>query len=141
MAIAQMNWGRMKFAPDDPRLSEFMGALARVYAQAEAHPGFIWRIPDDNAAQELAVLGHDDRVSATVSVWRGVDDLRDYTFNTEHGAFLKRTAEWFEAVEGPQLVIWDVDPLTKPGFGEAFERLQRLRENGDSAVAYGWPGT
>ncbi len=37
MAIAQMNWGRMKFAPDDPRLSEFMSSLGKVYALAEAH--------------------------------------------------------------------------------------------------------
>ena len=47
MAIARMNWGRMKFAPDDSNLSEFMGALGRVFALAEAHPGFIWRLSDD----------------------------------------------------------------------------------------------
>ena len=139
MAIAQMNWGRMKFAPADSRLSEFMGALARVYAQAEAHPGFIWRIPDDGAAQELAALGYDDRMSATVSVWQSVEDLRDYTFNSEHGDFLKRTTEWFETVEGPQLVIWSVDSLARPGFREAFERLEHLKAHGDSEMASGWP--
>ena len=141
MAIAQMNWGRMKFAPDDPRLSEFMGALDRVYAQAEAHPGFIWRVPDDDAAQELAALGHDERLSATVSVWRSVGALRDYTFNSEHGAFLQRAAEWFETVDKPQLVIWDVDELTRPRFREAFERLEHLRQHGDTEFAYGWPET
>ena len=56
MAIAQMNWGRMRFAPDDPRLSEFMAALDTIYRQAEAHRGFIWRIPDDDVAQELKAL-------------------------------------------------------------------------------------
>lgn len=139
MAIAQMNWGRMKFAPDDPRLSEFMDALARVYAQAEAHPGFIWRIPDDDVAGQLAALGHDNRVSATVSVWDSVASLRDYTFQTEHGQFLDRASEWFETVEGPQLVIWDVAENTRPDFDEAFSRLDHLRQNGDSDFAYGWP--
>ena len=33
---------------------------------------------------------------ATVSVWRSVGEIRDYTFNSEHGAFLQRAAEWFE---------------------------------------------
>ena len=141
MPIAQMNWGRMKFAPVDPRMSEFMGALGRVYAQAEAHPGFIWRIPDEQAAQDMAALGHDDRVSATVSVWDSIEALRDYTFNTEHGAFLKRTSEWFEAVEGPQLVIWRADRLSRPGFGEAFNRLDHLRKHGNSDLAFGWPET
>lgn len=138
MAIAQMNWGRMKFAPNHPRLSEFMDALERIYTQAEAHAGFIWRIQSEAAAQELAALGYDDRMSATVSVWRSVEYLRDYTFNSEHGTFLKRTAEWFEAVDGPQLVIWDVDPYTRPGFREAFDRLEHLRQHGDSEIAGGW---
>lgn len=139
MPIAQMNWGRMKHAPDDTRMTEFMDALDRVYALAENHPGFIWRIPDDDAAQGLAALGHDEKVSATVSIWQSVDDLRDYTFNSEHGAFLKRTSEWFETVEGPQLVIWKVDALTRPGFTEAFQRLDHLREHGASELAFGWP--
>ena len=139
MAIAQMNWGRMKFAPDDPRLSEFMAALDPVYGQAEAHRGFIWRISEAAAAQELKALGHDDSISATVSVWQSIADLKDYTFNSDHGLFLERSAEWFEKVEVPQLVIWDVAQDARPGFREAFDRLAHLRQHGDSDVAYGWP--
>ena len=139
MAIAQMNWGRMKFAPDDPRLSEFMDALAYVYGLADAHPGFLWRIPDEAAATDLAELGYDDRTSATVSVWRSVDDLRDYTFNSLHGEFLDRKGEWFEKVDGPQLVIWNVEADARPDFREAFDRLDHLRTYGDSDHAYGWP--
>ena len=141
MAIAQMNWGRMRYAPDDPRLAEFMGALDAVYGLAEAHPGFIWRMPDDAVALQLPALGFDDRVSATVSVWRSVGDLRDYTFNSRHGGFLDRKAEWFEAVEGPQLVIWDVDVDARPDFAEAFARLDHLRRHGDGAHARGWAGS
>ncbi len=139
MAIAQMNWGRMRFAPVDPRLSKFTNALDHIYAAAEAHPGFIWRIHDENAARELTALGYDDRVSATVSVWQSIEDLRDYTFNSEHGEFLKRSPEWFEPVAGPQLVIWNVTANAKPGFSEAFERLDHLISRGDSDRAYGWP--
>ena len=138
MAIAQMNWGRMRFAQDDPRLAEFMGALDAVYALAEAHPGFLWRIPDADVAPQLLALGFDDRISATVSVWRNVDDLRDYTFNGQHGMFLDRKAEWFDPVEGPQLVIWDVEDTARPGFAEAFARLDHLRNHGDSSFARGW---
>ena len=139
MAIAQMNWGRMKHAPDDPRMAEFMASLDKVYALAEAHPGFVWRISDAAAAAELAALGHDSRTSATVSVWTDIDSLRDYTFRSLHGAYLERKAEWFEAVEGPQLVIWDVPDGAKPDFATAFERLTYLRLHGDSPQAHGWP--
>ena len=139
MLIAQMNWGRMKHAPDHPNLSEFTEALADVYALAEMHPGFVWRIPDDAAAEGLKLLGYDNRVSATVSVWQNIESLRDYTFNSLHGEFLDRKAEWFEQVTGPQLVIWNVEHGEHPGFAEAFERLDYLRIHGDSDHAFGWP--
>ncbi len=84
MTIAQMNWAPMKYPLDDPRMREFSDALAAVFREAELHPGFIWRIPDDQAAQELTALGHNELMSATVSVWKSVADLRDYTFNSRH---------------------------------------------------------
>ena len=139
MAIAQMNWGRMLAPLDDPRMAEFAGALDDVYRAAEAQDGFIWRIPDEEGAGQLTALGHDALISATVSVWTNVAALRRYTFMTQHGQYLERAAEWFEPVEGPQLVIWDVASNARPSFKEAFNRLDHLRMHGPSAVAHGWP--
>jgi hypothetical protein len=65
-------------------------------------------------------------------------DLQDYTFKSLHGAYLKRTSEWFEPVEGPQLVVWDVEENARPSFFEAWERLQDLKQNGPSERGYGW---
>ena len=139
MAIAQMNWGRMLAPLDAPEMAEFNAALAGVYDLAERHDGFIWRIPDDVAGDELAALGHDDRMSATVSVWRDIDALWAFTFQTAHGRFLDQRAQWFVPVEGPQLVFWDVDEEARPGFAEAFRRLEHLKANGPGPEAYGWP--
>ncbi|MGI9487560.1 MAG: DUF3291 domain-containing protein [Geminicoccaceae bacterium] len=139
MAIAQMNWGRLKYSPIDHRLADFNSALSIVYKLAEAHKGFIWRVPDADAAAELLALGHDERMSATVSVWRSIDDLHDFTFAGLHGDFLRRKNEWFEAVEEPQLAIWNVDHLERPSFRQAFERLEHLKQNGDGAFVQGWP--
>ncbi|MEX3011460.1 DUF3291 domain-containing protein [Hoeflea sp. TYP-13] len=138
MAIAQMNWGRMKYAPDNPRMAEFMDSLPSVYGKAEAHPGFIWRMPDDEAARQLAALGYDDRFSATVSVWRSVEDLREYTFGPDHGSYYDRRAEWFEEIDEPQLVIWDVEDTARPSFKEAFDRLKLLKADGNSSGSYSW---
>ena len=139
MPIAQMNWGRMRFPPTDLRLQEFLDSLSSVYAIAEKHPGFIWRISDDEASAQLNRLGFDDRMSATISVWSDVEHLHDYTFATIHGDYLDRRAEWFEEVDGPQLVIWNVQADARPGFPEAFERLEHLKANGPSDFAQGWP--
>ena len=138
MAIAQMNWGRMKYPADDPRVKEFLDSLEEVYRLAESHSGFLWRIPDETIAAQLKASGFDNRISATVSVWKSLEDLHDYTFNSLHGAYLKRTSEWFEPVEGPQLIVWDVEDDATPSFFEAWERLQYLKQNGPSERGYGW---
>ncbi len=139
MAIAQMNWGRMRFPLSDPRMVEFAEALEDVYRLAEVHSGFIWRISDCDSEEQLGALGLDDKVSATVSVWESVEALADYTFETRHGTFLKRANEWFEKVDGPQLVLWDIEHTERPTFGDAFERLENLKKHGDTSRAYGWP--
>ena len=139
MAIAQMNWGRMRHPIDDDRMAEFAMALDKVYHDAEIHPGFIWRISDRDAETQLRDLGHDGQMSATVSVWTDIAALRSYTFSGMHGEFLTRTREWFLEVDGPQLVIWDVDPDARPTFAEAFDRLAQLAKTGASDQGYGWP--
>ncbi|MEY8829248.1 DUF3291 domain-containing protein [Sedimentitalea sp. XS_ASV28] len=138
MAIAQMNWGRMLHPLDDPRMREFADRLDAVYRLAEAASGFIWRIDEAQLTADLSKLGYDPLTSATVSTWRTMEDLKRYTYETEHGEFLKRTGEWFEAVEGPQLVIWPVEPSEQPGFMEAQLRLDYLKRHGPSDYAHGW---
>ncbi len=139
MAIAQMNWGKMRYDQDDLRMKEFIDSLPHVYADAERRPGFIWRIPDEEGAKQLKSLGFGDRTSATVSVWRDVSSLRDYTFNKSHGIYFDRRAEWFEKVDGPQLVIWEVDSDARPDFAKAFKKLKELEENGPTDRVFGWP--
>lgn len=139
MAIAQMNWGLLLFPLSDPRMAEFTAALEPIYRLAEEHPGFIWRIGDDQAAEELRSLDFDEKMSATISVWHSVDDLRAYTYQSEHGTYLKRAAEWFAPVTDPQLILWDVEPTARPTFAEAFDRLESFKSTGPSAHAYGWP--
>ena len=138
MAIAQMNWGQMLYPLTDFRMREFAAHLDALYDLAESAPGFIWRIEEDQLKFELAQLKFDELTSATVSVWRTLEDLRKYTFDTAHGQFLSRSREWFAPVSGPQLVIWPVEAKAKPSFIEANRRLQYLKKHGPSEYACGW---
>lgn len=135
--IAQMNWGRMRYALDHPDMIEFKSALGRIYTQAEKHAGFIWRIPEDLLAAQLEAHGFDQKTSATVSVWKNYAALKEYTFLAEHGDFLKRSNEWFEKVSAPQLVMWNTLPNDRPDFNEAFRRLGCLKAKGDTQEAFG----
>ena len=138
MAIAQMNWSRLKFSLKDKRMTEFAESLNKVYSLAENHPGFIWRISDDQSETQLSNLGFDKLISSTVSVWDNITSLKDYTYNSLHGFYLKRSSEWFKKIDGPQLVIWNVENNDEPTFKESFDRLKYLEDNGPSAYAYGW---
>ncbi len=138
--VAQMNWGRMKYDPGDPRLVEFEGGLEAIYALAASSPEFIWRVPDEEIAADLVSNGFDLRTSATVSVWKSHADLYRYTFQSLHGKFVDRRLEWFERIGGPQLVIWNVTADDRPDFPEALNRLNQLKTHGPSAYAFGWAG-
>ena len=138
MAIAQMNWGRLRFVLEDKRMEEFAESLNNVYGLAENHPGFIWRIPDSQSISQLSDLGFDKLISSTVSVWVDIKSLKDYTYNSLHGVYLKRSSDWFQKVDSPQLVIWNVETNDKPTFKESFDRLEHLKDNGPSDYAYGW---
>jgi hypothetical protein len=139
MAIAQMNWGRMLYPLDDPRMQEFADHLDEVYNIAEQAPGFIWRIDGTQLTKEMSELGDDGKTSTTVSVWESISDLHHYTYQGQHGMYLDRAQEWFEVVEGPQLVMWNVEKDVKPSFKDAQKRMDYLKEHGDSDYAYGWP--
>ena len=138
MAIAQMNWGQMRYPLDDHRMKEFADHLDEIYCLAENTPGFIWRIDGEELATELIDLGYNEKMSTTVSVWQTIQDLHKYTYESAHGKYLDRTREWYEKVEGPQLVIWDVEHDERPSFREAQHRLDHLKEHGSSDYAYGW---
>ena len=140
MPIAQMNWGRIKYDLHDKRMVEFTQSLAMVYNLAESHPGFIWRIPDNKAKSQLSNLGFDKFISATISVWNNIDTLKDYTYNSLHGKYLKRSSEWFEKIDGPQLVIWNCEKDAQPNFKDSFDRLENLKNKGPTDYAYGWLG-
>ena len=130
MAIAQMSWGRLKYPLEDKRMIEFDQSLNEVYSLAENHPGFIWRISDHQVELQLTNLGFDKFISSTVSIWNSVDSLKDYTYNSLHGIYLKKRSEWFKEVEGPQLVIWNIKNDDQPTFKESFDRLAHLKING-----------
>ena len=44
--IAEMNVASMRYPVRDPRMADFFGAIDQVNANADAAPGFLWRMPE-----------------------------------------------------------------------------------------------
>jgi hypothetical protein len=137
--IAHLNVARLRHGWDDPRSAGFVGAIARVNALAERAPGFVWREAD--GAVEAALEGPDAPFgpgvnAATLSVWESAEALRRFTYETVHGAFVGRRAEWFAPLDGPTYVLWPVSERHFPTVAEAAERLAMLRAYGPTAAAF-----
>ena len=58
-----------------------------------------------------------------MTVWQDVESLRAFVFRSEHVAFLRRRAEWFEKLAGPPTVLWWIPAGNRPTLAEAKDRL------------------
>jgi hypothetical protein len=137
--LAELNIGRLRAAPHDPRVAEFMDNLALVNAIAERSPGFVWRLKDEAGGNATSFAVSDDPlVIANLSVWESAADLEHFVFNTLHRRFYEKRAAWFEIMDQPHMVFWHVAPGHEPTLEEALDRLALYRRDGASADAFGW---
>jgi Domain of unknown function (DUF3291) len=138
--LAQFNIARISFPLDDPRMAEFVDNVARVNALAEQIDGFVWRLQDESGhAMNMMVYG-DPRVLPNLTVWENVEALERFAWQTVHGRFYRRRAEWFEPIETP-LVLWWVPAGHRPTLEEGVARLEHMKKHGPSEYAFDWEGT
>ena len=137
MHLAQVNVARALAPLDSARLADFARALEPMNLLAERSPGFLWRLEgaDMETAPALRIYP-DGEILINLSVWRSVETLRDYTYNSGHAHYVKRRKEWFSAFGRPHYVLWWVEEGHRPSAEEARQRLDRLHEQGPTADAF-----
>lgn len=138
--IAHFNVARLRHPPGDPRVAEFIDNVPKINAIAERSPGYVWRLVDESAAVGNGIAfqtnDKDIRLAISLSVWNSVEDLWHFVNKTAHGSFLRRRADWFEAWQGPNYVVWPHIMTEPPTVSEGWSRLKSLAEQGSSAAAY-----
>jgi hypothetical protein len=141
MHIAEFNFGTLKHDWDDPRVKGFVDGLDLVNGAAERSDGFIWRLSDaelEASESDADVFEGNDRIAATLSVWRDVESLDQFVWNTVHRQFYARKAEWYDAIGNGNLVLWWVPEGHRPGLAEGMDRWRHWDANGNSDHAFGW---
>ena len=139
MHLAQVNIGKVRGGPDDPRMADFYDNLARVNAMAERMPGFVWRLKDESGDSAMALhWPGDDSMAVNMSVWETADDLGRFVFQTVHRNIYARKHEFFEMPRETTVAMWWVDPGHVPTLDEAKARLDHLNIHGASEFAFGW---
>ena len=136
MNIAQINVGTILYDQEDTKMLGFTKNLDRINILAESHKGFIWRLKDESGnATEIQVYDH-PRALLNMSVWRSVEDLIDFAYQTEHVEFVKRRHEWFEKPKGAFSCLWPVQAGHFPTALEGKEKLDLYTKNGSSAEVF-----
>ena len=139
--LAQLNVGRLLAPTDDPRIAEFMNALDLINGLGKRQPGFVWMMEGSGApgtGNTQTKLEGDPQFVANLTVWKDVQSLEHFVWNTVHRQFYQRRAEWFEVMGKMHFVMWFVAHGHRPTLDEALARLDHLNRHGDSDFAFGW---
>ncbi|MGE0129667.1 MAG: DUF3291 domain-containing protein [Blastocatellales bacterium] len=134
--LAQVNIARMLAPIDDPLMADFVALLEEINALADRSPGFVWRLQAESGNATYIRAYEDDRIIVNLSVWESVEHLKEYVYHSAHAAVMRRRREWFEKFDGPYTALWWVEAGRIPTVGEAKERLDHLRERGESEFAF-----
>ncbi len=136
MQLAQVNIAEMIAPINDPIMADFVNNLDRINALAEKSPGFIWRLKGDEGNATAITVFDNLFLIINMSVWKDLDTLFDFTYNTAHVEILKRKKEWFKNMPRMHMAFWYVNEGHQPTPEEAKERLYYLQEHGESPYAF-----
>ena len=94
--LAQLNIGVIRGPIDSPVMAGFVANLDRINALAERSPGFVWRLQtEEGNATAIRPYPENENMAVNLSVWKDVDALRRFVFQSEHIEIMRRRAEWF----------------------------------------------
>jgi hypothetical protein len=134
--LAQINIGKILAPIDSSVMAEFVANLDRINALAENSEGFVWRLKDDSNSATSIKVYNDDLIIVNMSVWEHIDYLFQYVYQSAHVEIFKRRKEWFEKMSEMHMVLWYVPAGHKPSVNEAVEKLNFLRKNGETPLAF-----
>ena len=133
--LAQINIAELKAPLDSPELKDFVDNLDRINALGESSEGFVWRLKDEgNNATEILPFG--ENVIINMTVWRDVESLKRFTYQSAHTAIMKRRREWFTKMAQLHFVLWWIPRDHLPTVAEAAIKLEHLRKHGATAAAF-----
>lgn len=135
--LAELNIARLAAPLDSAQLADFVAGLDPVNALADASPGFVWRLEDEDGGNATSFVLYDEpMLLVNMSVWTDRRALLDFVYDDTHLSFLRRRREFFERMQEAYTVLWWVPAGHRPTLAEACERLDHLRAHGPSGFAF-----
>src|SRR5580765_4890552 len=134
--LAQINIAKMLAPLDSPIMADFVANLEPINQLAEASEGFIWRLKGDYDNATSIKVYDDEFLLVNMSVWKDVDSLFRFAYQSQHLSIFKRRKEWFEKMNEMHTALWFVLDGHHPTVEEATLRLDYLRTHGETPYAF-----
>ena len=80
-------------------MQEFLDNVERVHRAAEQIDGFVWRLHDESGHAMNIRVYDDPELLPNLTVWRDVDALERFVWQTLHKRMYKRRDEWFAPID------------------------------------------
>ncbi len=136
--LAQLNLADAIADMESPIMAGFVNATDRINALAAGSPGYVWSLesrPDDEKEDRVAIFGKESLL-VNMTVWEDREALFDFVYNTMHKDIMIRKKEWFKKMPKMHMVLWFVPVGHYPTITEGKEKLDYLRKNGESPLAF-----
>lgn len=135
--LAQINVARFLLPKEHTHNADFMAALDQVNAQADAAPGFVWRlVGEGNNATDIEAVAGDPLLLVNMSVWQDVDALAAFVYRqTDHRTVMRQRKRWFERMD-PFMALWWVPAGRRPSVAEGMAKLEQLAAEGPTPAAF-----
>ncbi len=110
-ALAQANAAIMNGSLSDPKMAGMAVQIKEINQLAAAHPGFIDRYSPLEFGELRAIADYlqedeRDRIFFNMSIWRDLESLRSFTYETIHRSLISRKADWIQPQDRPSYVLW-----------------------------------
>ncbi len=134
--LAQVNIARMLAPLTDPVMAGFVARIEEINALADNSPGFIWRYQSYEGNATALRAYEDGSILFNMSVWTSLDDLYKYVYASSHREVMKQRRSWFEHFGEVYQALWWVPENHIPTVEEAKERLEHMRQHGETEFAF-----
>jgi len=128
--LAQINVARLMASLDSPQLAGFATRIAEINTLAEGSDGFVWRL------KESSDPAPDPTLLVNISVWRDVDALFQYVYQSLHKDLFAQRKGWFSSYGKAHMALWWIAAGHQPSEAEAFAKLAHLQTHGETAQAF-----
>ena len=136
------------FTAAHPNAVYFFEQLPKVFALAKADGDMFWhnhgaRSPDGRYLEMADILVQNTSATEenlhimTMAGWRDVPAMHRFTYRKPlHRDGMKTLRDWVDRSQGPTMVMWWAKRGTRIALAEAWEKIQRLRNQGPSPEAF-----